>query len=165
MSRRKSIPFTEIAHRITGISTPVFGLNWNPPESKRDIVRRLVAFLEDRRALYAEYHMEYGPWVEKSVIEMRAELTKVLKSCPEDDELNGPIRAMRAACRKFLDEMGHPGSHHRMIYSREAAMWQALGEMRGIFGLHLARLCAAFGVDVEIELASIFPTSDEETKS
>ena len=62
MSRNPRVPFADIARRITGISTPVFGVSWTPPESKRDVVRRLVAFLEDRRALYAEYHMEYGPW-------------------------------------------------------------------------------------------------------
>jgi len=162
MSKKNRIPFADIARRITGISTPVFGVSWNPPEDKRENVRRLVAFLEDRRALYADFPVEYGPWVETSVLEMRAELTDVLKTCSADEELAGPIRAMRAACRKFLDEMGHPGHFRRMIYPHEAAMWHSLGEMRAIFGLHLARLCSAYGVDVEPELASIFPKADEE---
>jgi hypothetical protein len=153
-----------VAQRITGISTPVFGVSWNPPEDRREIVRRLVAFLEDRRALYADFHMEYGPWVERSVLEMRTELTNTLKSCPEDQELTGPMRAMRAACRKFLDQMGHPNSRRRMAYPHEAIMWQALGELRGAFGLHLARLCTAFGVDVEPELTSIFPAGEEQSK-
>lgn len=155
------ISFADIAKRVTGMSTPFFGVSWNPPEGRRDIVRRLVAFLEDRRALYVDYHMEYGPWVEKSIIEIRAELTSILKSCPDDEQLTGPIRSMRAACRKFLYGIGQPGSRHRMGYHHEAAMWQALGELRGIFGLHLARLCTAYGIDVEPELASIFPNPDE----
>lgn len=157
------MPFTEIARRITGISTPVFGVSWNPPEDKREVVRKLVAFLEDRRALYADYHMEYGPWVEQSVLEMRSHLTQILQNCPEDQELTEPIRAMRAACRKFLNSVGHPGRRHRGRYFHEAAIWQALGEMRGIFGLHLARLCAAYGIDVEPELATIFPSPDVES--
>ena len=162
MNMARRLPFREIAQRLTGISTPVFGLSWNPPEEKREIVRRLVAFLEDRRALYADFHMEYGPWVEKSILEMRAEITNTLKVCPEDENLTGPLRAMRAACRKFLDEMGPPDGGRRMYYPREAMMWHALGELRGVFGLHLARLCAAFGIDVEAELAGIFPPSEEE---
>jgi hypothetical protein len=162
MKKSRRLPFQQVAQRITGISTPVFGVSWNPPEDKRAIVRRLVAFLEDRRALYADFHMEYGPWVEKSVLEMRAEITNTLKTCPEDDHLTGPLRAMRAACRKFLDEMGPPDRGRRMFYPREAMMWQALGELRGVFGLHLARLCAAFGIDVEPELVSIFPGTDDE---
>ena len=60
MTKRPRVPFLEVARRITGISTPVFGVSWNPPEEKREIVRSLVAFLEDRRALYADYFMEYG---------------------------------------------------------------------------------------------------------
>jgi hypothetical protein len=163
VSKSHRLPFREVAQRITGISTPVFGVSWNPPEDKREIVRRLVAFLEDRRALYADLHMEYGPWVEKSVLEMRAELTNTLKSCPDDEQLTGPLRAMRAACRKFLDQMGHPNSRRRMSFPHEAMMWQALGELRGAFGLRLARLCTAFGVDVEQELASIFPASESDS--
>lgn len=162
MKKSHSLPFQEVARHITGISTPVFGVSWNPPENKREIVRRLVAFLEDRRALYADFHQEYGPWVGRSVLEMRTELTNTLKSCPGDEELTGPLRAMRAACRKFLDQMGHPNSRTRMVYPHEALMWQALGELRGVFGLHLARLCAAFGVDVEPDLASILPAAEEE---
>jgi hypothetical protein len=67
---------------------------------------------------------------------------------------------MRSACRKFLDRMAYPGSPRRNMYPHEALMWQALGELRGMFGLHLARLCAAYGVDVEPELATIFPDAD-----
>ncbi len=161
MSKGRPIPFADIARRITGISTPVFGVSWNPPESTRDVVQRLVAFLEDRRALYAEYHMEYGPWVEKSVLDIRRELTDILQDCPEDEHLTGPMRAMRGACRKFLDQMGHPGSasRHRFL-PYEASMWEALGQLRAIFGLYLARLCAAFGVDAEPDLATIFPADE-----
>lgn len=166
MSKESRIPFADIARRITGITTPVFGVNWEPPESKRDVVRRLVAFLEDRRALYAPYDMEHGPWVERSVLEMRGELTNVLKDCPEDENITGPIRAMRAACRKFLDKTGPPGRRERRQHFMryEAGIWEALGELRAIFGLHLARLCAAYGVDAEPDLASIFPEPDEETE-
>jgi hypothetical protein len=164
MTHSRRVPFADIARRITGFSTPVFGVSWSPPETKRDVVRKLVGFLEDRRALYTDYVMEYGPWVERSVLEMRAELTNVLKACPEDKELTEPIRAMRAACRKFLDRMGGPGSRQRQFYPNDALTWQALGEMRGVFGLHLARLCAAYGVDVEPELATIFPEADTDTR-
>lgn len=162
MSKKRRIPFADIASQPTGISTLVFGMSWNPPEDKRETVRRLVAFLEDCRVLCTDFQMEYGPRVEKSILEMRAELTEVLKICSNDEELTGPIRAMHAACRKFLDELGHPGSPRQMLSPHEAAMWHSLGEMWTIFGLHLARLCFAYGVDVEPELASIFSRADKE---
>ena len=66
---------------------------------------------------------------------------------------------MRAACRKFLDRMGDPDTRRLKLYPREAGMWEALGELRGVFGLHVARLCAAYGVDVEPELGAIFPAA------
>jgi len=33
----------------------------------------------------------------------------------------------------------------------------ALGELRGTFGIHVARLAAQYGLDIEDELASILP--------
>ncbi len=157
------ISFKKIAQTITGVSTPVFGVSWNPPEDKRDIVRDVVTFLEDKRALYYEYYREYGPWVNDSVLAMRAELTAALKRCADDQELAGPLRALRAACRKFLDKMDPNARRIHHPYHHEPAIWTALGEMRGVFGVHLSRLCVAYGVDVEPELATIFPKPDEET--
>ena len=34
---------------------------------------------------------------------------------------------------------------------------QALGEMRGVFGIHVARLAVAYGLDVDEPLASVLP--------
>ena len=160
----KKVPFKKLARTITGISTPIFGVSWNPPEDKRDVVRDLVTFLEDRRALFQEYCREYGPWVIDSVLEMRKELTAALKRCADDADLAGTLRAMRAACRKFLDQMDPSGQRIHRPFGYEPAMWTALGELRALFGLHLARLSVAYGVDVEPELASIFPKPDTERK-
>ena len=55
---KPSIAFKEIASRITGISIPVFGVSWNPPEAERKIVRETFIFLEDRRALYNDFAHE-----------------------------------------------------------------------------------------------------------
>jgi len=158
---KKRTSFKKIALSITGLSTPVFGVSWNPPRDKRDIVRRLVTFLEDRRVLYQPDEMEYGPWVTDSVLDMRRELTETLKGCPEDPELVEPLKAMRAACRKYLDGTD---PHQRRIphpRRREFIFAQALGELRGVFGLHLARLCVAYGIDVEAELTSLLPAAYE----
>jgi len=158
---RKKDSLRKLASSVTGISTPIFGVSWNPPEDKRDIVRRLVTFLEDRRVLYVERHMEYGPWVDQSILKMREEITDVLKTCPEDEHLTSPFRAMRAACRKFHDDTSSPEQRPHM-FPHDALMWEALGRLRGVFGLHLARLCVAFGIDVEPELASIFPADEDD---
>lgn len=40
--------------------------------------------------------------------------------------------------------------------------YSALGEMRGTFGVHLARIAAQFRLDIEDQLASILPAKDQE---
>ena len=50
--------FTEIASRLTGVTCPVFGVSWNPPEAEVTAAKRAVAFLEDRRVLYQPTEME-----------------------------------------------------------------------------------------------------------
>ena len=63
------ITFKNIAKSLTGISTPVFGVSWRPPETDRDVVKKLVIFLEDRRALYNPYYADSTPgWVLDSVL-------------------------------------------------------------------------------------------------
>lgn len=165
MPRKGKVSFKTIALNITGISTPVFGVSWNPPQDKRKIAQRLIAFLEDRRALYQPYHLEHGPWVSESILEIRRELTDILKTCPQDEALVEPLRAMRASCRKYLDAVDPHARRVEYSYRGELLFASALGELRGVFGLHLARICVAFGIDVEAELASMFPTEDKETQA
>jgi hypothetical protein len=38
----------------------------------------------------------------------------------------------------------------------------ALGELRGVFGIHIAKLAAEYGLDIEDDLASILPARDDD---
>ena len=95
------VKFAEIAKRLTGLSTPIFGLSWNPPESERSVAQRVVAQLEDRRVLYNPSEMEVPHHCVTSVLEIRRLLTGELGALDEKSELAGSLRAMRAACRKY----------------------------------------------------------------
>lgn len=159
--KRKKLGYKTIAKRITGITVGPFGVSWTPSQDTRKIIRGLLVFLEDRRVLFAPYHMEYGPWVMQSVLEIRKELTKLLKNIPEDDPTSDVLRTMRGACRKFLQEYDNPKP--KLIgFPYEMKLAFDLGEFRGIFGLAIARLCVAYKTNVEPHLAEIFPLSDEE---
>jgi len=74
---------------------------------------------------------------------------------------------MRAACRKFLERVGVDG-REVALYANHRGHWAswtfygALGEMRGTFGVHLARIAAQFKLDIEDNLASILPAKDED---
>ena len=161
--------FKEIVNRLTGISTPVFGVSWNPPEASITVARRVVSFLEDRRVLYNPYQLEDPRHCIQSVIEIRHFLTEELGSSDPDNELSNSLRAMRAASRKFLDTVNPgQGKSHYVGYQSHFDDWvfnSALGELRGVFGVHIAQIAAQHGLDVEDDLASILPGQDEAAES
>lgn len=153
--------FKEIMTRLTGLSSPVFGVSWNPPEPHVQVARRVVVFLEDRRVLYVPSEMEVPYHCVQSVLEIRQFLTTELQLLDRDSEIAESLRALRAACRKFMDIVG--ARQDIILFGAEKNHWAswefngALGELRGVFGIHIARLAAAYGFDVEDELASILP--------
>lgn len=71
----------------------------------------------------------------------------------------------RAACRKFLVQVDDPygdimrfGSHMGHF-----ASWKfngAIGELRDTFGIYIAKIAVAYGIDIEEDLASIIPRED-----
>jgi hypothetical protein len=160
------VKFREIASRLTGISSPIFGVSWNPPPADVTVARRVITFLEDRRVLFVDESIEVPSQCVSSVIEVRRYLTSEIQQLAEG-ELCGSLRAMRAACRKFLESVDDDGGivvrygHHHGHW----ASWRfggALGELRGVFGVHIARIAAQNGLDVEDDLARILPAGDAE---
>lgn len=156
--------FKEIMSRITGLSVPVFGLQWNPPETECSVARRVIAFLEDRRVLYVPSEMEIPHHCVESVIRIREFLSIELGKLDHDSEVSKSLRAMRAACRKFLCTV--EADQGRIIQFGAShghyASWifnGAVGELRGVFGIHIAALAASHGLDVEDDLASILPAA------
>jgi hypothetical protein len=152
--------FSEIASRLTGFSTPVFGVSWNPAQSDVEAVRRVLSFLEDRRVLYAPDDAEVPSHCVESVLRIREFLTTEIGRGGAPADVTDSLRAMRAACRKFLDsvDLQRLDMEDRMLLG--SAGWrfnQALGELRGVVGLHVARLATAYGLDVEDPLASTLP--------
>jgi hypothetical protein len=159
------VKFSEIASRLTGISTPIGGVSWKDSEPEAAATRRIVAFLEDRRVLYSPEEMEDTSHCVHSAIEIRHFLTAEIGKLDGGSAFSESLRAMRAACRKFLNRVGADG-REGTLYARHRGGWgswtfySALGEMRGTFGIHLARIAAQFKIDVEDKLASILPEKD-----
>lgn len=157
--------FAEIAKRVTGFSTPIFGVSWNPPESERAVAKRIIAQLEDRRVLYKPSEMEVPDHCVSSVVEIRRMLSKELGALDDKSALAKSMRAMRASCRKFLDSVQ---ADERIVrfgaHAGHFASWQfngAVGELRGVFGVHIAQIAAQYGLDVEDDLAFILPAEEE----
>jgi len=59
------------------------------------------------------------------------------------------------------EELWVPDRHQSIPGLHDWSLNQALGELRGVFGVHVAQIAAKYGVDVEEGLASILPLSTE----
>lgn len=158
--------FREIASRLTGISIPIFGVQWTPPEPEVAAARRVLAFLEDRQVLYVPSEMESPPYCVESVLRIRECLTQEIGKLGDKSKLAESLRGMRAACRKFLATVG--GDDGRIVRHGNDhghyASWifnSALGELRGVFGIYIAQIAASYGLDVEDDLATIVPGRPE----
>ena len=155
--------FSEVARRLTGISCPIFGVSWNPGEAKVTYARQTLTYLEDRRVLYAPWNVEVPEHCVESILDIRHTLTGLLGQLDDhDDDIAPHLRAMRAACRQFLtttDQIrrGSLGLHPWMDGTPGWIFNDALGELRAVFGIHVAQLSAKFGIDIEDSLASILP--------
>ena len=68
--------FKEILKSITGISTPIFGISWSPPNTEKSEAGEVIVFLEDRRVLYNPSEMEMPGHCIQSVVEIRNFLTE-----------------------------------------------------------------------------------------
>ncbi|HWB85759.1 MAG TPA: DUF6650 family protein [Bryobacteraceae bacterium] len=155
----------EAVNRINGISIVSFGVQWAPRTMDTEVARRVLRFLEDRRVLYNDYAWEEPEHCVRSVLEIRRFLTDEIAKQDDGADLLGPLRAMRAACRKFLDKTQHEGS--RRLYSSSGAVeafgfFAALGEFRGAVGSQVAFLSGCYEIDIEDELARILPVPDSE---
>ena len=156
--------FKKIIGRLTGFSIPIFGVSWNPPELEVQKAKRVLTFLEDRRVLYNPSSLEVPDHCVHSINEIRHFLTSELASIDSKEELSSSLRAMRTACRKFVDAVGaRPEIIQHGDHSGHYASWQflpALGELRGVFGIYIAKIASAYGLDIENDLASILPEED-----
>ena len=157
--------FKEVLSRWTGFSVPIFGVSWNPPEPEVTAARRVLAFLEDRRVLYSPYHLEVEDQCISSVLEIRRFLTGEIGKLDDGSELRGHLRAIRAACRRFLQESGVESTRSvvpRWFGPFASEFFVALGDLRSTIGIHVAAIAVIYGLDVEGELAETLPRADSD---
>lgn len=154
--------------RLSGASMSVVGVGAGMAvtavTTDRDIVQALVTFLEDRRVLFNLEHLEVASQVDRSVLEIRKELTEALQQLHPQSPAVKPIRAMRAACWKYLDaprqHFRHMGGHRYRHDDNEPGFFVALGELRATFGAELQRLDELFQLNIEDHLRAAFPAQD-----
>ena len=158
----------DVARRITGFSTPIFGVSWKPPAAERDTVRAFLTFLEDRRVLFNPHHLEVEWQVTESIQQIRTHCNQAIAELPDTSPAVPPLRGIRAACRRFLDEphsdFPHMGFHPGRGATDGPGFFTALGEFRAVVGVHVGNLAVTFKIELEPELASILPPEDTDAE-
>jgi len=162
------LAYQEIKSRLTGFSIPIFGLSWQPDEAEIKIAKRLITQLEDRRVLYSVYELEIPRHCVSSVMEIRRILTDEVGKVSQKSQLYQDIQLLRAACRKFLDDIHHVERDVDNYQSfTTVSGWiflTALGELRGVFGIGIAKIAVSYGIDITGDLTKIIPIIEDNSK-
>jgi hypothetical protein len=148
--------------RPTGFSLPPgFGVQWEFADSDRNIARKAIAFLENRRLLFGDRHYEDELECVRSAIQIRDKLSELIPLASEGGGVEQSLRAVRAACTQFVNKAGPGASNFRGLHGGTANLFgQALGELSSLVGIQVALLADRYKLAVEEGLMSIFPPPD-----
>jgi len=155
--KEHELKFERIYKNITGLSCPIFGIQWNAPTIEADEAKNIIIFLEDKRVLFNPSNMEDSSHCSQSVIEIRSELTKSLQALPSSSNLAKALKRMKSACQDFNNKLGHP------MYStfdqpvQNSILERELFKLREKCGVSVAEIAVSYGLDVDDGLASIIP--------
>jgi hypothetical protein len=145
----------ELVARLTGIKTPIGGVDWQPPLEEQNKAREILTYLAEQRVLSDPYDRAIGSFVTQSVIDLRGRLRSEIEDLRTNSVLREGLHVMHAVCRRFLEENQSPRAGYGPPY--EAQLHSTLGELRALFGIHVARVACAYDLEVEARLTGILP--------
>src|SRR6202035_2652941 len=160
--QRPRLKIGKVLQRIAGFA-PITVIGWKASPADRNTVRAFLAFLEDRRVLFNPFHLEVEYQVKQSIFDIRAECTQVVGRLSDNSPAAAPLKGIRAACRRFLDEPLVTGRHFHQRDFRgpeSPEFFTALGEFRATVGAFVANLAVLYKINLAQELASIIPAED-----
>ena len=155
--KRYIVHFKEILASVTGVSTPIFGIQWKPLTAEVTIAKDILRDLEDKRVLYRPHDMEDSIDCHSSVEKIRAILTSALKQVEVQGNMGKQLSKMRRACREFCDIVGSPRFNSSAPPIQQSLLSRELSRLRNTIGGAVAAIAISYGLDVEDDLASIIP--------
>lgn len=142
--------------RLTGIS--LWGAQWEHKDDDKEVARRALNLLGDRRMLWKDFSLEIEEDCVRSADYARRELGELLNNPEISDGLSAQLKALQASFRGFMDEVGHEDHpRHRWSHGGTDALSMALGKLRALVGIHIAELATQFDLEVPDDLARIVP--------
>jgi hypothetical protein len=146
-------------YRLTGVSTPVGGPQWERKDDDREIARRVLNLLADRRMLWKDFSMEIEEHCVSSANQVRERLGTHLDNPEIGSGLAQRLQLLQRLFRDFVDEVGPAGGDWDRQWSRHGTdpLSVALGRLRGLVGVQVGELAALYDLEVSDELATIVP--------
>lgn len=144
--------------RVTGFGIgPLGSIQIEYVKTNKDLARRVVVFLEDRRLL-TEIHESRDPesvyYTRMSAQDIRDFLTMEIQNVKGGGELEAAFNEMRKVCRNFITAAG-PDSRR---FADDLKYFEVcLQSLRDVFGQELLWLEEDFGVTLPGSLKAITP--------
>ena len=149
--------------KVRELDRPMAGLpshaQATPSAAEAQAVAGLISMVEGNPLVNGHLAMpEEQERCYRAVGELRRFVGQTAQLLPDDATAQPVLTAMRAACRKYLDEAEawdrRAGRRHSMP---SFGFYQLLGAFREMMGLNLWRLGDAYDLEVEERLIGYFP--------
>lgn len=149
-------------YRLTGGSVPFAGAQWERKDDDREIARRVLNLLADRRMLWKDFSLEIEEHCVTSANRVREQIGVHLDNPEISADLARRLQLLQWLFRDFIDEVGPAGDHwdrHRSTIGTDP-LSMALGRLRGLLGVQIGELAADYDLNVSVELATIVPDQE-----
>jgi hypothetical protein len=145
--------------RLTGISTPIGGVQWEHNDGDHEVVRRVLNALEDRRVLFTQYGAEVPDRCIMSAIQIRKILTDQMNTRGISDGLELALKDLRTVFTAFVEAMNSEDVERHGL--NQFGFTAALATLRSLVGERLSVLCADYRIEIVGSLQQIVPASSE----
>jgi hypothetical protein len=145
--------------RLTGFSTPIAGVQWVHNDSDREVFRRVLNALEDRRVLFAQYGWEVSEHCILSAIQIRQILTDAMNTRGISNGLELALKDLREVFTAFVDAMHSKDAKRHGL--NQFGFIAALATLRSLVGERLATLCVEYNITIVGRLQQVVPNSSD----
>lgn len=143
--------------RLTGLSTPIAGVQWEHNDGDHEVVRRVLNALEDRRVLFAQYAWEVADHCITSAIQIRQILTDEMNTRGISKGLELALKDLRTVFTSFVDAMNNDAANGLNSFGLAGA----LATLRSLVGERLAALCSDYDIEVVGRLRQVVPDGSD----
>ncbi|MCX8980661.1 hypothetical protein NLN92_21910 [Citrobacter portucalensis] len=124
-------------------------LKYIQQHDERYLAKKIINELDDKGALFVDYHLEDPYFVAESLKELRTCLTSLLSQIPDESPLFIVCQSIREACRYYMNTTPKDAGIKELEFS--------LGAVRKIVGINVKRISETYGVRPSPQLSTIMP--------